>query len=544
MNSIPKELLMLEKKYNIVKNFKKEYLEMYNFVLETENFINQNITKYLKINNRNITKEIFSQVENILGMIKPNILPQTKQQKFFNEIWNTKPNNVIASKLINFFPKDDALKNSSALAKENIDYSTLLAFKFIIAYLELAPMLEKINIIKIKEWHRALQTVDKLFIRANEKNKKYDEKIKINDLNFDQLAMEIQKLNKKRNTLENSFLFAFFSKYQITKEANLNALKDVGWNLTYGLTANFILKIFTKNKEKLWIFQDKSITQDFLHQFKAILNLEENRISKLLAEPFSIKVNELLKYREKLNIFWYLLTTPRSFFDNFELSKEENEFINDNIFFNFTEKDISEILNFFNPIINTANSKNNFWLIEYGKCVIYCQSFLIKNKKIFNDAKLYENNKKEIYWLWKEIAEIVSKNDYYNLAQLYLLREYKPVNISASDKFISALFKKNHHKKEHDLLENQHSILNMQEVIDNIIWHLENTIYKNNSLGSKDFLPKLQLEITESYFEWLTLAIKNKDKQDCEHNLVKHKKNNQIREQQITELINSSEDIR
>ncbi|AHI58158.1 hypothetical protein P344_04150 [Spiroplasma mirum ATCC 29335] len=50
---------------------------MYNFVLKTEKFINQNITKYLKLNDKDITKEIFIQVENILGMIKPNIFPQT-----------------------------------------------------------------------------------------------------------------------------------------------------------------------------------------------------------------------------------------------------------------------------------------------------------------------------------------------------------------------------------------------------------------------------------------------------------------------------------
>ena len=59
---------------------------MYNFVLETEKFINQNITKYLKLNDKDITKEIFIQAENILGMIKPNIFPQTNQQNFFNKI--------------------------------------------------------------------------------------------------------------------------------------------------------------------------------------------------------------------------------------------------------------------------------------------------------------------------------------------------------------------------------------------------------------------------------------------------------------------------
>ena len=84
----------------------------------------------------------------------------------------------------------------------------------------------------------------------------------------------------------------------------------------------------------------------------------------------------------------------------------------------------------------------------------------------------------------------------------------------------------------------------MQQIIGNIIWHLENTIYKNNSLDSKYFLPNLQLEITESYFEWLTLAIKNKNGQDYEHNLAKHRENNQMRESQIVHLISSKEDTR
>ncbi|AHI58157.1 hypothetical protein P344_04145 [Spiroplasma mirum ATCC 29335] len=45
----------------------------------------------------------------------------------------------------------------------------------------------------------------------------------------------------------------------------------------YGLNAEFILKIFIKNKENLWIFQDKSVTQEFLTQFKVILNFEEKK---------------------------------------------------------------------------------------------------------------------------------------------------------------------------------------------------------------------------------------------------------------------------
>ncbi|WP_368487057.1 hypothetical protein [Spiroplasma sp. DGKH1] len=404
-------------------------------------------------------------------------------------------------------------------------------------------MLEKINITKIKEWHSAIQIVTKFFSDVKNKKMTYDKEIKIKGLSFDQLTIEIQNLNKKRNSLENSFLFVFFSKYEITKQVNLNALKELGWNLSYNLTADFILKILTKNKEKLWIFQDKSITQDFLNQFKAILNLEENRISQLLVEPFSIKVNELLNYRKKLNIFWYLLTTPRTFLDNFELTKEEDEFINNNIFFDFTVNDISETLNFFNPIFNPINSKHNFWLIEHNQEVIYCQRFLIENKKIFKAIELYKKNKDEIYWLWKEIVDIVSENDYYNLSQHYSLEKCTPVKMSASDQFVSALFDEKP-KKESNPLQNHQIILKRKEIIGNIILNFENTIYKNKSLGSKDFLPKLQLEITKACFDWLALAIKNKNEQDCKHNLVKHKKNNQIRQQQINDLINNSEDIR
>ncbi|WP_368487058.1 hypothetical protein [Spiroplasma sp. DGKH1] len=105
MNSIPKELSILEKKYNIVDNFKKEYLEMYNFVFKTQNFIHQNIATYLTIGNSNITKEIFIQVENNLEKLKHNILLQTKSQNLFNKLWNTTSNNTIALTLIIFFPK-------------------------------------------------------------------------------------------------------------------------------------------------------------------------------------------------------------------------------------------------------------------------------------------------------------------------------------------------------------------------------------------------------------------------------------------------------